>query len=437
MRKLVLIHAYALPPFSVLYVIRGVDIGEKPRARSFTNLMAEVFDILNASFYDTIKAMKDREDGGTEEVNELPLPRLYISKNRTMLEFAASDPKAVLTVLINATVKKCTEPNKKGLYHVQADAVLVHPLGNRHDLDQLHWPEKIAQAEYAPRAWIKVKILKIVRGFEADITEKMEREIFKRLYTTTRLAHDPKDSPLNNKIAKVFVKSVIGAQLDQDDVIDYDSTAKNKNIKDTKPALAQPTITNINAQVAQPAVPPESNHGAETPSAAEAVPVAKQNIQITPTEAPIPVKPDTIVAQEAIPLTIDQMDIQEEKKEDPIGNDEHEEDRGMDQDDDQDLEYDYDEDDDGSYSRGGDDDLSQEVVSVSRSRSPTPRPEEAITFMRVIDNEHEAAAKEEQQVEDEKMRAIYRQRSQGIWEKLVSSKLSTVNLAILRDAAMY
>jgi hypothetical protein len=410
--------------FSVLYVIRGVDIGEKPRARSFTNLMAEVFDILNASFYDTIKAMKDREDGSTEEVNELPLPRLFISKNRTMLEFAASDPKAVLTVLINATIKKCTEPNKKGLYHVQADAVLVHPLGNRHDLDQLHWPEKIAQAEYAPRAWIKVKILKIVRGFEADITEKMEREIFKRLYTTTRLAHDPKESALNNQIAKVFVKSVIGAQLDPDDVIDYDAAAKNKNIKVTKPVTNQPSISNINASVRQSAVLPEKPYAAERPSTVKATPVAEQTIQITPTEAPLPGMPDTPIAQEAMPPTTDNMDIQEEKKE---NRDANEEDRDMDQDDDQDLEYDYEEDEDGSYSRGGDDDLSQEVVSVSKSRSPTPsRPEEAITFMRVIDNEHEAAAKEEQQVEDEKMRAIYRQRSQGIWEKLVSSKSSIV-----------
>ncbi|KAG2188295.1 hypothetical protein INT44_001048 [Umbelopsis vinacea] len=391
---------------SVLYVIRGIDIGEKPKARSFSKLMAEVFDILNASFYDTIKAIKDREDGGTEEVNELPLPRLFISKNRTMLEFAASDPKAVLTVLINATVKKCTEPNKKGLYHVQADAVLVHPLGNRHDLDQLHWPEKIAQAEYAPRAWIKVKILKIVRGFEADITEKMEREIFKRLYTTTRLAHDPKESTLNNKIAQVFVKSVIGAQLNSEDVIDYEAAAKNKNIKVVKPAPVQPAITNINASVGQSAVVSEAS-----------APKPEQSIQITHMDAPLPGQSNTPVIQEAMPQTTDHLNIQKEKDQ----QDDDEEGQDMDQDDDQDLEYDYDEDEDGSYSRGGDDDLSQEVVSISKSRSPTPsRPEEAITFMRVIDNENEAAAKEEQQVEDEKMRAVYRQRSQGIWEKLVS-----------------
>jgi hypothetical protein len=414
---------------SVLYVIRGVDIGEKPRARSFTNLMAEVFDILNASFYDTIKAMKDKEDGGTEVVNELPLPRLFISKNRTMLEFAASDPKAVLTVLINASVKKCTEPEKKGLYHVQADAVLVHPLGNRHDLDQLHWPEKIAQAEYAPRAWIKVKILKIVRGFEADITEKMEREIFKRLYTTTRLAYDPKESALHNQIAKVFVKSVIGASMDPEDVIDFAAAAKSKSnnaSRSSQPPLPAP---NKIPSVEQAAVHSVNalDHGMPGTTGATPMEEDKPDTGRIATVAPTHEKPDTQIAQEAISHSTDNRISQEAKTQNQVEDEEdqymyQDEEQEEDQDEDQDLDYDYDE--DGSYSKGGDDELSQEVISVSRSRTPTPsRPEEAITFMRIIDNENEAATKDEKQEEDEKMRAIYRQRSQAIWEKLVFSEL--------------
>jgi hypothetical protein len=44
--------------------------------------------------------------------------------------------------------------------------------------------------------------------------------------------------------------------------------------------------------------------------------------------------------------------------------------------------------------------------------------------MRCIDNENEAAEEDKKQLEDENMRAIYRERSKAIWDKLVSSKFS-------------
>lgn len=391
--------------------MRGVDIGEKPRVRNF-NTMAEIFDILNAHFYDTIKAMKDYEDGGDVDPNQLPLPRLYISKNRTMLEFAASDPKAVLTILINVSVQKCTEPQKKGLFHVRADAVHVHPLGNRHDLDQLQWPEKIAQAEYAPRAWIKVKILKIVRGFEIDVSDRMEKEIFKRLYTTTRLAYDPRESPLHNQMAKVFVKSAIGSPLGPEDAIDYES-AEARIVPEKLPKVGVPITSAASTALAAPKIEPARP---ELPSlAATTEEKMDVDVSLSAPEGSLSEKANApagqSVDQPAETLTNDDENVQEDDIEDG------------DEEDDQDQDYDYD--DEGSYSKGGEDEPSQNATSASQSQSRTPvRQEEAITFMRVIDNENEAAEKDDKQLEDEAMRAVYRERSKAIWDKLVSSKSS-------------
>ncbi|KAJ2962094.1 hypothetical protein NQZ79_g2819 [Umbelopsis isabellina] len=396
---------------TVLYVIRGADIGEKPKVRNYTS-MAEIYDILNAQFYDDIKDIKEHEDNPDHEVQELPLPRLFISKNRTMLELAASDSKSVLTVLINVELKKCTEPHKKGLFHVKADAVLVHPLGNRRDLDQLEWPEKIAQAEYAPRAWIKVKILKIVRGFEADITDKMEKEIFKRIYTTTRLAHDPKESILHNSIAKVFVKSVIGVPLEAEDEIDYSDAAKAKAVLPLA-RKGKPSSLTKQPEMGQPS---EQKEALALPKKEETL------IGITPT----PQEP----AESASEFPLSQNDLAKPIEEDTQPIDDTGEEAGAQVDEagqmeqDQDEEYqdqDYDMEDDGSYTNREEDQPSNDVTSVSLSQSPTPvRQEEAITFMKCIDNENEAVEKDEKQKEDEAMRAVYRERSSAIWEKLVT-----------------
>jgi hypothetical protein len=400
-----------------LYVIRGADIGEKPKVRNFSS-MAEIYDILNAQFYDDIKDIKEHEDNPDHEVQELPLPRLFISKNRTMLELAASDSKSVLTVLINVELKKCTEPHKKGLFHVKADAVLVHPLGNRRDLDQLEWPEKIAQAEYAPRAWIKVKILKIVRGFEADITDKMEKEIFKRIYTTTRLAHDPKESRLHNSIAKVFVKSVIGVPLEAEDEIDYSDAAKAKVVL----PLARKAKTSSLTKPSEVGQLPKEQEAVVVPKVEETT-IATAPLPLEATDATsnvLSTQPDKVNQAEPKDEVIQTTDLTGEEasfQTDEAGQ--------MEQD--QEEEYqdqDYDMEDDGSYTNREEDQPSNEVTSVSLSQSPTPvRQEEAITFMKCIDNENEAAEKDEKQKEDDAMRAVYRERSGAIWQKLVTCKI--------------
>ncbi|RUS16257.1 hypothetical protein BC937DRAFT_91433 [Endogone sp. FLAS-F59071] len=190
-------------PHSPLYVIRAIGPNEKANLRGFTGLTKDLYRDFNASFFEAIPGyvidppdtFLDSADNSTDSVDassdyytppppEIPYSRLYISRNRTLLENARDDPNSLLVILSNVISSRGPQPD---LVSITADSVLAKPVGVRHDIDPSQWRGGDLSTE-TPKAWVKVKIVRNVGRIEIDITTEMEKDLLRRAYATMRVA---------------------------------------------------------------------------------------------------------------------------------------------------------------------------------------------------------------------------------------------------------
>lgn len=190
-------------PHSPLYVIRAIGPNEKANLRGFTGLTKDLYRDFNASFFEAIPGyvidppdtFTDSADNSADPTDtpseyytpqppEIPYSRLYISRNRTLLENARDDPNSLLVILSNVMLSRGPQPD---LVSITADSVLAKPVGVRHDIDPSQWRGGDLSTE-TPKAWIKVKIVRNVGRIEVDITTEMEKDLLRRAYATVRIA---------------------------------------------------------------------------------------------------------------------------------------------------------------------------------------------------------------------------------------------------------
>lgn len=137
----------------------------------------------------------------------IPLPRFYIAKNRTLLNEAGIDPNGALAVLYNVKIK----PFTKDLYRLQATVVLCEPMGITHGFDESSM-DKSDEYEFCPKAWVKLRVIKVVEGTNTVINGDMDRSFFKRVYNMYKLSSKvPGDLKKigDQNIAKEFVHSIL------------------------------------------------------------------------------------------------------------------------------------------------------------------------------------------------------------------------------------
>ncbi|KAI8097823.1 uncharacterized protein B0P05DRAFT_522223 [Gilbertella persicaria] len=170
------------------------------KLRGFSDVRL-LFQCLNSSFFSYVES---KEHG-------IPLPRFYIAKNRTLLHQAKSDPNGALAILYNAQLTPKQDTTAKNLYQLQATVVLCEPVGETHNFDDSSM-DKSREYEFCPKAWAKLKVQHIVHNVSAVIDADIDRNYFKKAYSTFRLSTkipaDPKKIG-NNEIAKQFARSIL------------------------------------------------------------------------------------------------------------------------------------------------------------------------------------------------------------------------------------
>jgi hypothetical protein len=175
------------------------------KLRGFTNVRL-LFHHLNAAFFSYVKADPSQQ-------TELPLPRFYIAKNRTLLNQARTDSDGALAILYNVQVTpmEANSSSNKDLYRLRATVVLAEPMGETHNFDESTM-DKSHKYEFCPKAWLKLKVLKVVHNVETVINADIDRSYFRKVYNTFKLSTkylvDPKKVS-NHEIAKQFVRSIL------------------------------------------------------------------------------------------------------------------------------------------------------------------------------------------------------------------------------------
>ncbi|KAF7721254.1 hypothetical protein EC973_004999 [Apophysomyces ossiformis] len=194
--------------FRYLYFIQVVDAQEKsPKALRGFSKVRMLYNCLNAPFFRAVEGHK------TDEQQLQPFPRLYISKNRTLLTEARDNKESTLAILFNVEITPVTDQNAS-IFHFKADVAIVLPIGECHDFNQPS-SDTIGSSEYFPKAWMKLKVLKVMYGVKTKITDAMEKNFFRRAFTTYRLsqvkANDLKKAK-DVEIVDGFMKSIMGIE---------------------------------------------------------------------------------------------------------------------------------------------------------------------------------------------------------------------------------
>lgn len=139
--------------------------------------------------------------------SSVPLPRFYIAKNRTLLNEAGTDPNGALAVLYNVQIK----PLSRDLYRLQATVVISEPMGETHGFDESSM-DKSDEYEFCPKAWLKLRVIKVVENVNTVINADMDRSFFKKVYNTYKLSTKvPGDLKKvgDQAIAKSFAHAII------------------------------------------------------------------------------------------------------------------------------------------------------------------------------------------------------------------------------------
>lgn len=220
---------------------------------------------------------------------KMPLPRLYIAKNRTLLKQAHTDPNGALAIIYNI---KLIPIDIKGetFSKIRATVLLAEPVKEVHDVDDstMDFSESVT---YSPKAWIKVKPLQAaVHNVESIINRDIDRNCLKKVFTTFRLSTEYNTDPKkirNFEVAKYFShcmlnpistnSSEISSEIDPKVLEILTSTSKSKS----KPKSAS-TPTSIQQQTTQQTI------HAKQPSAPLATAPSKYTVTRTKGIPPAP-----------------------------------------------------------------------------------------------------------------------------------------------------
>lgn len=210
---------------SSLYFMQLTLPEEKATKNRIVKGYSDVIDIynqLNGGFYRAVNAIKEGRF-----LHQRPLPRMYICKNRTLLLESQSRSNGVVAVFTNMELKPYTSLDDERLTHVIGDVALVRPLGKPVDFDISNADSRLS-TEFLPKAWMKVKIVKVIPGVQAVVTLAMKRALFYRPYSTHRISNnrDLRTSASDVHLTRLFTRAVLDGKTSLNDPSTYQVPAE-------------------------------------------------------------------------------------------------------------------------------------------------------------------------------------------------------------------
>jgi hypothetical protein len=154
---------------------------------------------LNGPFFQAVERMKSDLDG-----NHLLVPRFYIAKNRTLLRQIRSQ--GVLAIFYNTKTNRVR--SSKNIC-IETDMILAYPASELFDIDQINE----CTDDFAPKGWIHLRPLRVVNRISFEVNETIERDYFRRMFATSKMAIDDKSGHHNattKKLLKKVVRQILG-----------------------------------------------------------------------------------------------------------------------------------------------------------------------------------------------------------------------------------
>lgn len=185
---------------STVYAISALSPLE-PKARKPKGLTNEklLYLQLNGPFFQAVERMKSDLDG-----NHLLVPRFYIAKNRTLLRQIRSQ--GVLAIFYNTKTNRVR--SSKNIC-IETDMILAYPASELFDIDQINE----CTDDFAPKGWIHLRPLRVVNRISFEVNETIERDYFRRMFATSKMATDDKSGHHNattKKLLKKVVRQILG-----------------------------------------------------------------------------------------------------------------------------------------------------------------------------------------------------------------------------------
>ncbi|KAI8982586.1 hypothetical protein BDB01DRAFT_851079 [Pilobolus umbonatus] len=187
---------------STVYTIAALSPLE-PKGRKPKGLTQEklLYLQLNGPFFQAVERMKTDLTG-----NHSLVPRFYIAKNRTLLRQIRSQ--GVLAIFYNTKTNR--RPNK--LIKIETDMILAYPASELFDIDQINE----CTDDFAPKGWIHLRPLRVVRQIVFEVNEAIERDYFKRMFATSKMAIDDRTGHHNSntkRLLKKIVRQILGLPI--------------------------------------------------------------------------------------------------------------------------------------------------------------------------------------------------------------------------------
>ncbi|RCI04206.1 histone acetyltransferase [Rhizopus stolonifer] len=200
---------------STVYTISALSPLE-PKARKPKGLTNEklLYLQLNGPFFQAVERMKSDLDG-----NHLLVPRFYIAKNRTLLRQIRSQ--GVLAIFYNTKTNRVRASKN---IHIETDMILAYPASELFDIDQINE----CTDDFAAKGWIHLRPLRVVNQISFEVNETIERDYFKRMFATSKMAIDDKSGHHNSatkKLLKKVVRQILGLPEIQESTPDIPETS--------------------------------------------------------------------------------------------------------------------------------------------------------------------------------------------------------------------
>lgn len=185
---------------STVYAISALSPLE-PKARKPKGLTNEklLYLQLNGPFFQAIERMKSDLEG-----NHLMVPRFYIAKNRTLLRQIRSQ--GVLAIFYNTKTNRVRSSKN---IRIETDMILAYPASELFDIDQINE----CTDDFAPKGWIHLRPLRVVNHISFEVNETIERDYFRRMFATSKMATDDRSGHHNSntkKLLKKVVRQILG-----------------------------------------------------------------------------------------------------------------------------------------------------------------------------------------------------------------------------------
>jgi serine/threonine protein kinase len=183
---------------STVYAISALSPLE-PKGRKPVGLTDEklLYLQLNGPFFQAVEQMKS-----DPKSNHSIVPRFYIAKNRTLLRQIRSQ--GVLAIFYNT---KTSRVKSTKLIRIETDMILAYPASDLFDIDQINEYTE----DFAPKAWIHLRPLRVVQHMVFEVNEAIERDYFKRMFATSKMSVDSKGGhSMTKKLLKKVVRQILG-----------------------------------------------------------------------------------------------------------------------------------------------------------------------------------------------------------------------------------